>query len=304
MAEKYLSKITVSGVRHKIKDAEARESVADIQANIRQALLGLVNTGGYNSTSKKIELKHDSTVLAEIDATAFIKDGMVSNVVIDGGYIVITFNTDAGQEPIRIPLADVFNPSNYYTKSEMDDALAGKQDTLISGTNIKTINNTSIVDSGNLSVGTVTGVKINNVTKTPTSGTVDLGTVLTSTTSSVTSGSTTPITSGGVYTALQNYETKLSFTTSLSTSYNATRNQYCRFTTTLSNLGIRLPTSSLVAGDTCAFNFTTSSSFSSFTITGGTIKKMKDFAIEAGKTYEVVALYDGVKWVVTATEFE
>ena len=31
---------------------------------------------------------------------------------------------------------------------------------------------------------------------------------------------------------------------------------------------------------------------------------MKDFAIKANGTYEVVALYDGVKWLVTVTEFE
>lgn len=180
------------------------------------------------------------------------------------------------------------------------------QPKLVSGTNIKTINSTSIVGSGNLDVGTVTGIKINNVTKTPTNGTVDLGTVLTSTTSSVANGSKIPITSGGVDSALRNYETRLVFTTSGSTSYTAQINKYCRFTT-LPSLSISLPTSSLVAGDTCAFNFTTSSSFGNFTITGGTnktIKKMKDFAIEANKTYEVVALYDGVKWLVTATEFE
>lgn len=40
----------------------------------------------------------------------------------------------------------------YYTKSEVDIALQGKQATLVSGTNIKTINNSSILGSGNISV--------------------------------------------------------------------------------------------------------------------------------------------------------
>lgn len=40
----------------------------------------------------------------------------------------------------------------YYTKSEVDIALQGKQETLVSGTNIKTINNSSILGSGNISV--------------------------------------------------------------------------------------------------------------------------------------------------------
>ena len=47
----------------------------------------------------------------------------------------------------------------YYTESEVDTALGGKQATLISGTNIKTINNQSLLGSGNITIqggGTVT----------------------------------------------------------------------------------------------------------------------------------------------------
>ena len=40
----------------------------------------------------------------------------------------------------------------YYTESEVDTALNGKQATLISGTNIKTINNTSLLGSGNINI--------------------------------------------------------------------------------------------------------------------------------------------------------
>ena len=40
----------------------------------------------------------------------------------------------------------------YYTESEVDTALSGKQATLVSGTNIKTINNTSLLGSGNISI--------------------------------------------------------------------------------------------------------------------------------------------------------
>lgn len=39
--------------------------------------------------------------------------------------------------------------SNYYTKTEVDEALGGKQPTLVSGTNIKTINNESLLGEGN-----------------------------------------------------------------------------------------------------------------------------------------------------------
>ena len=40
----------------------------------------------------------------------------------------------------------------YYTESEMDTALASKQASLVSGTNIKTINNESLLGSGNISI--------------------------------------------------------------------------------------------------------------------------------------------------------
>ena len=42
--------------------------------------------------------------------------------------------------------------SRYYTQTEIDTALAGKQATLVSGTNIKTINNNSILGSGNINI--------------------------------------------------------------------------------------------------------------------------------------------------------
>ena len=46
--------------------------------------------------------------------------------------------------------------SNYYTKSETDNAITAatstKQDTLVSGTNIKTINNQSILGEGNITI--------------------------------------------------------------------------------------------------------------------------------------------------------
>lgn len=78
-----------------------------------------VYSGTYDSSSKKILLKNKAnTTLAEIDATAFIKDGMVSQVEVSNGNLVITFNTDAGKNPISVPISDIFDANNYYTKTE------------------------------------------------------------------------------------------------------------------------------------------------------------------------------------------
>ena len=91
-------------------------------------LSGYVASAEYVSTSTTINFKNASgTVISSIDASAFIKDGMVDNVeikTISGSqYLVITFNTDSGKEEIDIPLSDIFDSSSYYTKTEIDTKL-------------------------------------------------------------------------------------------------------------------------------------------------------------------------------------
>ena len=104
-----------------------------------------VNSAAYNSNSKKIELKHGSTVIAEVDATAFIVDGMVSSVKVENGNLVITFNTDADKEDVAIPISSFFDSSQYYNKSDvnslferiderlLDFATRGEIDSLFAG---------------------------------------------------------------------------------------------------------------------------------------------------------------------------
>lgn len=78
----------------------------------------------YNTKTKKINLEgFDSSVIASIDATAFIKDGMINTVELvtdpeshdPGTYLVITFNTDAGKDAIYLDvssLIDVYEGHN------------------------------------------------------------------------------------------------------------------------------------------------------------------------------------------------
>lgn len=82
----------------------------------------------YDSQTQRINFysrQDSSDVLTYIDATAFIKDGMVSNVEISNGNLVITFNSDAGKQPISIPLTDIFNPANYYTTAQTQSYVSG-----------------------------------------------------------------------------------------------------------------------------------------------------------------------------------
>lgn len=66
----------------------------------------------YDKTSKKIQLKGiGGAVVADLDATAFIKDGMVSNVSFnpETKHLTITFNTDAGKEDIDVDLTSLID---------------------------------------------------------------------------------------------------------------------------------------------------------------------------------------------------
>lgn len=78
----------------------------------------------YDAKTKKINLEgFDSSIIASIDATAFIKDGMINTVELvtdpeshdPGTYLVITFNTDAGKDAIYLDvtgLIDVYQGTN------------------------------------------------------------------------------------------------------------------------------------------------------------------------------------------------
>ena len=59
----------------------------------------------------------DGTVVSSIDATAFVKDGMISDAKLDGPkgdetgekYLSLTFNTDGGSEEIRLNVSDLID---------------------------------------------------------------------------------------------------------------------------------------------------------------------------------------------------
>ena len=179
---------------------------------------GLFGYSEYDQETHRINFKNTSTgsVISYIDASPFIVDGMVKNVEIkdvsiEGASVkclVISFNTDAGKQDINIPISQVFDASNYYTKSQTDSAIAAytydkatidqkvaeggtfdptqyydktatdnllankadkattytknevdnaitaatstKQDTLVSGTNIRTVGGHSVLGRGNI----------------------------------------------------------------------------------------------------------------------------------------------------------
>ena len=105
----------------------------------------------YDSTAKKIRLLGiGDAKIAEIDATDFIKDGMVDNVEFDPASknLTITFNTISGKEDITVNLSSLVDT---YTAGN-GIAIAGNVISVKRDTN----------SEGFLSVGTA-GVKISGV---------------------------------------------------------------------------------------------------------------------------------------------
>ena len=68
--------------------------------------------------------------VANVDVTPFIKDGMVEDVEISDGNLVIHFNTDSDIKDIYIPLTEIFDPEAYYTKQEIDKRVIEIRDTI------------------------------------------------------------------------------------------------------------------------------------------------------------------------------
>lgn len=112
-------------------DAESHHPVANSTVTakfgeVKGELADLFGDVEYDSSEKAIKFynKDKSKELAVLSAVPFVKDGMVNTVYISNNTLVITFNTDSGREAIGVPLNSVFNPNNYYNKTQVDNRIA------------------------------------------------------------------------------------------------------------------------------------------------------------------------------------
>ena len=149
---------------------------SEVQTMINVAVSGYPNEAEYNPTDKNIYFKHNDTILNSmtIDATDFIKDGMIESVEVvpSGGtsYLKIVWNLDGSsgstKKTIHLNIGDLFEADNYYTTgqtsgaTQIANALAAKQNSLVSGVNIKTINNKSILGEGNITIEAGRGISV------------------------------------------------------------------------------------------------------------------------------------------------
>ena len=103
----------------------------EVQTMINGAVSDYPNKAEYSSTDKNIYFKHNNTILTSmtIDATDFIKDGMVESVEVvqNGGtsYLKIVWNLDGSsgstKDTIYLNIGDLFEADNYYTKTEINN---------------------------------------------------------------------------------------------------------------------------------------------------------------------------------------
>ena len=126
--ESSLTIIDTEGIEKAINDVE--DKMPDVS--------GFINSVEYeeDGNNHSIIFYHDNVVIDSIDATPFLVDGMIENVYIEDGYLVIDFNTASGKEDIHIPLTEIFNADAYYTKDETDAKLLEKENEIYNLTKI------------------------------------------------------------------------------------------------------------------------------------------------------------------------
>lgn len=183
---------------------------------VNSSISGFADAVAYDTSTKYMKFYNGGTggtMVFQFDASPFLIDGMIESVVITSvtsgasevEVLQITWNSAAGGQVTNIPLSEIFDPTNYYTKSEVDSALSaktdnadftaytsttdtvisnkadatavtavnnvltahtadttihvtssdkttwsGKQDALVSGTNIKTVGGNSLLGSGDI----------------------------------------------------------------------------------------------------------------------------------------------------------
>ena len=128
-----LSAVTLTGVSVTMDGSPVQVNVANHVASfsLTSGTENYFDGAEYVSSAKTIVFRHGNDIKDTIDATDFIKDGMVDNVTIDtptsGPHagvecLIITFNADvpSGKEDIEIPIADIFDPNDYYNKEDIN----------------------------------------------------------------------------------------------------------------------------------------------------------------------------------------
>ena len=117
-------------------------------------LSGIENNANYyvHPSSHQTGMITESSALTNLETSENATQHEI-NLAIDNKINSSVEWSDIQNKPSDYPPSTHNHDDRYYTESEVDTALNNKQDTLVSGTSIKTINNTSLLGSGNISIG-------------------------------------------------------------------------------------------------------------------------------------------------------
>lgn len=113
-----------------------------------KTVLNLANKLEWDSNAKSLKLYSGNHLLATVDGSTWVKDGMVESAAIVANNLEITFNTDSGKEKISVPLTDIFNPDNYYDKAAIDrkfENVSISDEYVTSIENVKDTNGSSVL---------------------------------------------------------------------------------------------------------------------------------------------------------------
>ena len=192
-------------------------STNDFTDTLKEALESkIVQDISIDSVTKKLVVNYTDATVANLNINDIITDVKVSGATLDATTNVLTLTSTDGGADVTVDLSDFVNSGELTnalsgkadtihshstsnitgldtTLSSLISDLSNKQDTLVSGTSIKTINSSSILGSGNLALLDATNPSITgsiteqvyNLTGTeinPTNGTIQYKTVSANTT--------------------------------------------------------------------------------------------------------------------------
>lgn len=118
----------------------ATTEIGSVEEEIDAKLATVFGDADYDAQNRRFVFynKSRSAILCEVDATPFVRDGMVENFYLDTSrnVLVIVLNTDGGNRTLTVPLYMAFN--NYYTRAEVNSRISEEIEAAIRDIDIDT----------------------------------------------------------------------------------------------------------------------------------------------------------------------
>lgn len=152
--------VTSDELEQQVSEAISSETVvSEIQTQVEQSITGKADT---TAVTQALASKQDTLV-----SGTNIKTINNQNILGSGNIVITSATQTQYSAGTNINIQDYvisvtgIDVSNFITsgdaQTQINNSISGKQDTLVSGTNIKTVNNQSILGSGNITIEGGTG---------------------------------------------------------------------------------------------------------------------------------------------------